>query len=503
MTQSIDWRGAPRGSRSGQQKRRDASAARPAYARPSRGPRSPGPAGAAPLRLPGVDRPLDFRGPFAPALPTVRTARPPRAGGAKMIRILPLTDANLAALAAGSRRDLERVLPVAARIVGDIRRRGEAALDAWRRRLDHRDGALPPLRIPLSECRRAWRGLAPGLRQALQQAHDHIQQMAEWQKPAEWRRAIAPGVRIGQIVRPLASVGCYVPGGRHPLPSTLLMTAVPARVAGVARIVAVCPQPAEAVLAAAWLAGVSEVYCVGGAQAVAALAYGAGPIAAVDKIVGPGNVYVTAAKRLVWPDCAIDFPAGPTEVLYLAPRGANPEFAAADLIAQAEHDPDASAWLIVFSAAQARDCAAAIARQLAEAPQRVARTALRRRGTILVARTRRQAMAAANRLAAEHITLPGEWLADLQHAGSAFLGEYAPQAAGDYLSGTNHVLPTGAGARSRGGLSVVDFLKVITVQELTRSGLAGLGPAITTLAHCEGLDAHARSVAIRLSPTTP
>ncbi len=415
------------------------------------------------------------------------------------IRILALNDAALQALAAGARRDLERALPVAARIVADVRRRGGPALDAWRRRLDGAGGAPPPLRVSKAECRQAWRRLPPDLRRALRQAHDHIRQMAQWQMPAEWTRAVAPGARIGQIVRPLASVGCYVPAGRHPLPSTLLMTAVPARAAGVERVVAVCPQPADVVLGAAWLANVDELYCAGGAQAVAALAYGAGPIAPVDKIVGPGNVYVTAAKRLVWPDCAIDFPAGPTEVLYIAPRGANAAFAAADLIAQAEHDPDACAWLIVFSAAQARACADAIARQLAAAPNPVARAALRRRGAILVARDRRQAMAAANRLAAEHVTLPRAWLPELRQAGSAFLGEYSPQSAGDYLSGTNHVLPTGGGARLRGGLSVLDFLKIITVQELTRPGLARLGPAITTLARCEGLEAHARSVEIRLA----
>ncbi|MGH9534076.1 MAG: histidinol dehydrogenase [Terriglobales bacterium] len=420
------------------------------------------------------------------------------------LRIVPATPAAALQLRAVSRRDAERAGRVAAGIIADVRRRGIHGLDAWRRKLEApAAGAVPlPLRVPPAELPRAWRRLAPALQAALRQAHDHVRRMAEWQRPAEWRRQIAPGVRVGQVVRPLDSVGCYVPAGRHPLPSTLLMTAVPARAAGVGRIAVACPAPADAVLGAAWLAGVTEVYRMGGAQAIAALAYGAGPVAAVDKIVGPGNRFVTAAKELVRRDCEVDFLAGPTEVLWLADAQAPAEFIAADLIAQAEHDPDAAAWAVVLSRRQAAAVVEAVTRQLAAAPNPTARRALRRRGAILVARDRRQALAAANALAAEHVTLPAAWLPELQAGGSVFLGVYSPVAAGDYLTGPNHVLPTGGGARRRGGLSVSDFLKVITVQELSRTGLRRLAPAIAVLARAEGLEAHARSIEARLTRAT-
>ncbi|MGH9489940.1 MAG: histidinol dehydrogenase [Terriglobales bacterium] len=416
------------------------------------------------------------------------------------VRILPATAATARALRAASRRDQNQARRVAARIVASVRRGGGPALELWRQRLERPApaGPLLPLAVPRAELARAWRRLPPPLQAALRQAKAHIRQMAEWQRPVEWRRQMLPGVLVGQIVRPLESVGCYVPAGRHPLPSTLLMTVVPARAAGVARIAVACPQPGDAVLGAAWLAGAGEVYRMGGAQAIAALAYGAGPVRAVEKIVGPGNRYVTAAKELVQSDCAIDFPAGPTEVLWLADADARLEFAAADLIAQAEHDPDAAAWLVVLSRRQAAAAAAAIARQLAAAPNPIARRALRRRGAILVARGKAEALAAANLLAAEHITLPAAWLPQLQAAGSVFLGAFAPQAVGDYLSGANHVLPTGGGPRRRGGLSIMDFVKIATVQQLSRPGLARLAPGIITLARAEGLEAHARSVELRL-----
>lgn len=417
------------------------------------------------------------------------------------LRILAASPASVRALRAASRRDQNQARRVAARIIAGVRRGGGPALERWRQRLEPQAGAGRPLplAVPRGELARAWRRLPAPLQAALRQAEAHIRQMAEWQRPVEWWRQMMPGVQVGQIIRPLASVGCYVPAGRHPLPSTLLMTVVPARVAGVARIAVACPQPGDAVLGAAWLAGAAEVYRMGGAQAIAALAYGAGPVRPVEKIVGPGNRYVTAAKELVRADCAIDFPAGPTEVLWLAGVDASMEFAAADLIAQAEHDPDAAAWLVVLSRRQAAAAAAAVVRQLAAAPNPVARRALRRRGAILVARGKAQALATANQLAAEHITVPAAWLPELQAAGSVFLGAYAPQAAGDYLSGTNHVLPTGGGPRRRGGLAIMDFVKIITVQQLSRSGLARLAPGITTLARAEGLEAHARSVELRLA----
>jgi histidinol dehydrogenase len=315
--------------------------------------------------------------------------------------------------------------------------------------------------------------------------------------PRGWKRMVQPGVRVGQIVRPLGAVGCYIPGGRHPLPSSVLMTAIPARVAGVERIVAASPKPADAVLGAAHLAGVTEMYQVGGAQAIAALAYGTATLARVDKIVGPGNSYVTAAKHLVRADCAIDFLAGPTEVLIVAKASSDPASVAADLLAQAEHDPEAVAWLVTTSRNLADAVNAALASQFAATPNPIAATALRARGAALITRTLRSALALSNRIAPEHLTVPAEALDWVTNAGSVFVGDWAPQAAGDYLTGTNHVLPTGGEARACGGLSVMDFVKIITVQQPTRAGLQALAPAITALAASEGLPAHAASVTIR------
>jgi histidinol dehydrogenase len=310
------------------------------------------------------------------------------------------------------------------------------------------------------------------------------------------------GISLGQIVRPLESVGCYVPGGRHPLVSTVLMTVIPAQVAGVKNIRVVSPRPTAEVLAAAAMLGVREFYRVGGAQAIAALAYGTSSIHRVDKIVGPGNAYVTAAKKLVTFDCAIDFLAGPTEAVILCdslsasqggPRA--PEFIAADLVAQAEHDPETLALLITTSRELAR-AVKTIVTQLAK-NNPIARKSLRARGAALVAASREQARDWANRIAPEHITIAEEDLPFIQNVGSIFIGDYSAQAAGDYASGPNHVLPTSGQARFRGGLSVMDFVKVITVQQLSAKGLKGIAPAIECLAEAEGLAAHAQSVRVR------
>ncbi|HUX67340.1 MAG TPA: histidinol dehydrogenase [Terriglobales bacterium] len=417
-----------------------------------------------------------------------------------LLRTLELDDAaGLERLLARSDADLRRAEASAAAVVADVRRRGDAALARWARRFG--DPAPRPeggWRVPAAELAAAWRATPPPLRRALRLAQRHLEQMARWQMPRPFLRTLAPGVRVGQQVRPLASVGCYVPGGRYPLPSTVLMTATPARIAGVGRIVAVCARPEPAVLAAAHLAGVTEFYALGGAHAIAALAYGTARLPRVDKIVGPGNVYVTAAKKLVSHDCAIDFLAGPTEVLVVAGPGANPAYVAADLLAQAEHDPQAAAWLATWSRPLAEAVNRELARQLAARPNSTARQALRARGAILLARHRAQALAAANRIAPEHLTVPAAVLGEVASAGSVFVGDFAPQAVGDYLSGANHVLPTAAGARLRGGLSVLDFVKIQTVQQLTRAGLRRLAPAIVELARAEGLPAHAASVEVRL-----
>jgi histidinol dehydrogenase len=302
------------------------------------------------------------------------------------------------------------------------------------------------------------------------------------------------GILLGQLVRPLESVGCYVPGGLHPLPSTLLMTVIPAQVAGVCEIRVVSPNPRPETLAAAALLGVTELYRVGGAHAIAALAYGTRTIPRVDKIVGPGNAYVTAAKKLVAFDCSIDFLAGPTEVAIVAERG-EATFMAADLVAQAEHDPEALAVFITSARALAAKVAAC-ADELAKTNE-IARKSLAKHGVALVASSHAQALHWANAIAPEHITVAREDVPAVRNAGSVFVGDDSPQAVGDYASGPNHVLPTAGAARYRGGLSVFDFLKLITVQELSPQSLRRLAPVVTGLAEAEGLRAHAESVRVR------
>jgi histidinol dehydrogenase len=339
----------------------------------------------------------------------------------------------------------------------------------------------------------AWPKLDSRLRNSLRMAAANIRRFCEWQRPRDWERTRG-GISLGQIVRPLESVGCYVPGGRYPLFSTLLMTVIPAQVAGVKNIRVVSPRPSEEVLGAAAMLGVSEFYRVGGAQAVAALAYGTSGIPRVDKIVGPGNAYVTLAKKLVAFDCAIDFLAGPTEVLILSDSGV-PDYIAADLVAQAEHDPHALAVFITTSRELARSVARSVTRIARGNP--TAQTSLRRHGTVLLAASTGQAREWANQLAPEHITVSVKDLPFIQNAGSIFLGDYSAQAAGDSASGPNHVLPTAGQARFRGGLSVADFVKVITVQKLSRAGLGRIAPAVECLAEAEGLAAHATSIRVR------
>jgi len=388
--------------------------------------------------------------------------------------------------------ELNRLEPRVRRIVNDVRRDGDRALRRYALRWDGL-ASKQPLRVPEAEMASAWKALAPELRKSLRQAAQNIRRFCEWQKPRTWTRTRG-GISLGQLVRPLESVGCYVPGGRHPLVSTLLMTVIPAQVAGVKQIRVASPNPPAEVLAAASMLGVLEFYRVGGAQAIAALAYGTESIPRVNKIVGPGNAYVTVAKKLVSFDCAIEFLAGPTEAVVLSHTG-TPEFIAADLVAQAEHDPDALAIFLTTSRELARSVAANATRLAQGNP--TAQESLRRRGAILVAASREQARQWANLIAPEHITVAPEDLPFIHHAGSVFVGDYAAQAAGDYASGPNHVLPTSGQARFRGGLSVTDFVKVITVQRLSSRGLRAIAPAVECLATAEGLPAHAESIRVR------
>ena len=388
----------------------------------------------------------------------------------------------------------ERVLPQARRIVESVRRGGDPALLRLRAKLDG-IASQSPLRIPEIELQLAWESTPEPVRLALKTAARNIRGFAARQRPKDFDLKPAPGVTTGQRVIPLASVGCYVPSGRYPLPSTLLMTVIPAQVAGVGRIVVVSPHPAKETLAAAFLLGITEFYRIGGAHAIAALAYGVASIPRVDKIAGPGNAWVTAAKKLVAFDCAIDMLAGPTEIVVTSEAG-DPTWIAADLVAQAEHDPDAIAIFITTQPLLAKSVIAEVKKRARK--NKIATAALANHGLAIIARTPEEASALTNRIAPEHLTVDG--VADLgwvRNAGSVFIGRWSAQPLGDYISGPNHTLPTSGQARVRGGLSVLDFLKLVTVQEYTQQGVRQLGPAAIRLANAEGLTAHADAIRAR------
>jgi histidinol dehydrogenase len=386
-----------------------------------------------------------------------------------------------------------RVVTQAGRIVADVRRGGDRALAAWMARLD---GVRPPFRVPAPAVDAGWARTPPGVRAAIRSAAKAIRRVAEEQLPRPFRIETEKGVRIEQRTTPFARVGCYVPGGRYPLTSTLLMTAIPAAVAGVRDITVACPNPTATVLAAAREAGVTRVIRIGGAQAIAALAFGTETICRVDKIVGPGNAWVAAAKSLVASACSIDLPAGPSEIVICTDDG-EADWIASDLVAQAEHDPDARAVLVTTSAPCAAAVAGAVrARIRAGSP---AATSLKRHGVAVVVRSRTEAVDLVNRLAPEHVVCDAPYDASsFSTAGTIFVGRWSAQAAGDYVTGSNHVLPTGGAARWRGGLSAADFVRTFTVQTVTASGLRAIGPAAITLAAAEGLEAHAASIRIRL-----
>ena len=388
-----------------------------------------------------------------------------------------------------------KVEGVVSTIVAGVQQDGDAGLRHYAEKYDGLTKGAPLL-VSREEMQAAWQATAPELSAAMELAQANIRAFAEAQKPAEWMISPAEGVRTGQIVRALSAVGCYVPGGRYPLPSTLLMTVTPAQVAGVERIVVCSPKPAQETMAAAWLAGVTEFYRVGGAQAIAAIAYGTETIARVEKIVGPGNLYVTAAKTMVQGVCGIDMPAGPTEIGIISDTG-DAAGIAADLVAQAEHDPEALAVLITSNEALGAEVIAEVKRQAKE--NLTAKVSLAAQGAVFVTESIAEARKLTNRLAFEHLSVDSASdLAWVQNAGSVFVGRFSPQSMGDYVSGPNHVLPTGRVGRVRAGLSVMDFLKVITVQQYSRQGLAKLGPHAITMAEAEGLTAHAQSVRVKM-----
>jgi histidinol dehydrogenase len=378
-------------------------------------------------------------------------------------------------------------------ILEAVRKRGDRALMEYARRFDGLE--RPSVRVPRDELVQAAKSLSTEFRDAIGVASANIGTFAAMQKPASWMRQFAPGLRLGQIVCPLDSIAAYIPAGRYPLPSTLMMTVVPAKVAGVQSISVASPRAVNEVFGTAHLLGVQNVFQMGGAQAIAAFAFGTRTVPKADRIVGPGNIYVAAAKKLLAGEVGIDFIAGPTEILIIAPEG-DPRLLAADMLAQAEHDVDACAILLTTSKRLARSVAAQIELQLADLPTApVARKAIARNSAIVLTKSLDEAMDLSNRFAPEHLSISDEsLLPQVAHAGSVFVGPYSPEAAGDYASGPNHVLPTNGAARLRGGLSSADYVKVISVQQLSAQALRRLAPTITTLARAEGLEAHARSV---------
>jgi histidinol dehydrogenase len=366
-------------------------------------------------------------------------------------------------------------------ILDAVRKRGDRALLEYARRFDGFEGRS--VRVSTGRAR-----LAPEFRAAAETAAANIRAYAERQLPRPWTAELQPGMKLGQIVRPLDTVAAYIPAGRFPLPSTLLMTVIPAQVAGVRNICVASPRAVPEIFGTARFLGLRHVFQMGGAQAIAAFAYGTRTVPRADRIVGPGNVYVAAAKKLLAGEVGIDFVAGPTEILIIASEG-DPRHIAADMAAQAEHDADAFALLLTTS------------KRLAQA---VSQTADIPNAAIMMVRSIGEAIDISNRFAPEHLSIPdAAFLPAIRHAGSIFIGAHSPEAAGDYATGPNHVLPTSGAARQRGGLSVTDFVKVISTQQLTRAALRKLGPAITTLARAEGLEAHARSIEARCGAAIP
>ena len=418
-----------------------------------------------------------------------------------MLRIVQSTDrAALAQLFARRRQRLEKAEAVVAPILEAVRKRGDRALLQYARKFDGL--TAPSVRVPLEELRQAAAGLAPELRKALKTASAQIGGFARMQMPRSWTKRLKGGVRLGQIVRPLSSVAAYIPGGRYPLPSTLMMTVIPARIAGVPSISVASPKPPAQTLGTAGFLGVENFFHMGGAQAIAAFAFGTETVPRAERIVGPGNIYVAAAKKLLAGEVGIDFIAGPTEILLIAPQTplkGDASFLAADMLAQAEHDVDAAAILLTTSKRLAAQVAKEVERQLATLSTRaIAAKALANNSAIVVTRSQQEAIEISNRFAPEHLSLPDESLVKMvENAGSIFVGRWSPEAAGDYASGPNHVLPTGGTAALRGGLSVLDYVKIISVQQLEERGLRTLAPSVTTLARAEGLEAHARSIEVR------
>jgi len=412
-----------------------------------------------------------------------------------MLRILPLEHAH--ELITRKALRLAEAEKVVAPIIEDVRRNGDAALFEYGRRFDQLE--RNDVRVPRAEWDAARQRVSGDFLAALDVASANIREYARMQLPQETSVMLADGRRLGQVVRPLESMGAYIPAGRYPLPSTLMMTVIPAQVAGVRTICVASPHPSVEILAGCSVLNAGHLFRMGGAQAIAALAFGTASVPKVDRIVGPGNIYVSAAKKLLAGEVGIDFIAGPTEIVVIAAE-ADPRHVAADMLAQAEHDVDASSILLTTNRRLAELVVLEVTRQLESLPTAaVACESIRRNSAVIICPSMEEAVEVSNRLAPEHLALHDASLLPLvMNAGSVFLGPHSPEAAGDYASGPNHTLPTSGAARLRGGLSTLDFVKIISLQELTADGLRRLAPAITTLARAEGLEGHARSVEVRL-----
>ena len=422
------------------------------------------------------------------------------------MEILKYADIDLSETIKRSEQDVDNVLDIVSDILKNVKENGDEAVKAYTEKFD---GVLvDDLKVSPEEIQEAYETLNDELLTALKQAASNIEKFHKKQIPEEWEIEVNPGIVAGQIVRPINSAGCYIPGGRAAYPSSILMTVIPAKIAGVEKVVCVTPPQKDgkildAILVAADLAGADEIYKVGGAQAIGALAYGTESIPKVEKIVGPGNIFVTAAKKLVYGQVDIEFPAGPSEVLILADETANPEYLATDILAQAEHDPNASCFLVTDSEDLALKTNEFVEKLTEEAPRReIIEESLSKSGKIIITDTFDEAIYVTNEYAPEHLIITtkddDETLSQIKNAGSIFLGTYSPVAAGDYGSGTNHVLPTGGGAKMYSGLSTEAFIKKPTVQRITKEGLAELSKTSVPIAEYEGFFAHANSFKRRL-----
>ena len=412
-----------------------------------------------------------------------------------MIRIV--DSKQVAAILSRKAARFEEAEAIVRPILDAVRTRGDKALLEYARKFDKLD--RPSVAVPRAELKAAEKKLSKAFREAVKVSSVNIRAFAELQLPEAKQKTVAPGLKLGQVVRPLDTVAAYIPSGRYPLPSTLLMTVIPAQVAGVPNVCVASPRPVTEIFGTASLLGVKNVFQMGGAQAIAAFAYGTEIVPRADRIVGPGNIYVAAAKKLLAGEVGIDFIAGPTEILIIAAEG-NPAWIAADMLAQAEHDTDASAVLLTTSKSLAAAVSNEIEKQLATlSTAETARVAIDNNSAIILVTSLAQAVDISNQFAPEHLSIPDASLVPtIRHAGSIFIGASSPEAAGDYSSGPNHVLPTSGAARLRGGLSSADYVKIISTQQLSTAALRKLAPAITTLARAEGLEAHARSVEVRL-----